>query len=164
MPLLGLHRNYSNAQEYTDKLKTYVEKIRKEHKRKKEQKIRSNLTYINKKRVNKVFQPGDIVLLQNLHLTANRGVKAASTPGVVLEICSSGKSALVQSLLTSRVVKYSFSYLKKMTKPMFAQLPELWQRKVTQTTQVPPIDFPSQGTEADDSQDTQRSGDSHGEL
>ena len=117
--LLSLNRDYSNVNEYMERLTHYVERIRKEHKKRKERRIRSNLAYINKKRLNKNLAVRDIVLLQNLHLSPNRGMKAAGTPGIILDVCKSGNSALVQSLLTMRVVKYSFTYLKKLTKPLF---------------------------------------------
>ena len=132
--LLTVRRDFSNTKEYMEKLRPYVDKIRCEHKKRKDNRIRSNLSYINKKRSQKNLAVNDVVLLQNLHLSAGRGMKAIASPGIIIDVCKSGNAALVQSLLTERVVKYNFTYLKKITKPLFAQLPETWQIKVREAT------------------------------
>ena len=149
--LLALDENLTNTQEYFFKLKEFVEAARRQHKRKKDLRIKSNLLYINKRRTKKDFKIGDVVLLQNLHLSAGRGLKMTGTPGVILEICKSGKSALVQSLSTNRILKYNFSYLKKVSKPVFSRLPDDWKRKIEEIAENDAQGLPSQGSTQTDS-------------
>ena len=94
------------------------------------------------------------MLLQNLHLSAGRGLKMSGTPGTILEICKSGKSALVQSLSTNRVVKYNFSYLRKVSKPIFSRLPDDWKRKIEELSDNDAQGIPLQGSVQTDSDET----------
>ena len=111
--LLELNMDYSNTKEYFEQLKPYVDRIRSQFKKKKENRIKYNLSYINKKRSKKDFIVGDLVTLQSLHQAVARGMRAIGAPGIILDICKSGKSALVENILTNRIVKYNFSYLKR---------------------------------------------------
>ena len=95
--------------------------------------IQRNLSYINRRRVTKNFQQGDIVLIQSVALAANNAGRCTYRPAIVLDITRSGTCALVQALGSSRVLKYHFTYMKKLTRPLFAQLPDNWQREVTES-------------------------------
>ena len=141
--LIGLKADYSNTKEYFEKLKPYVENIRAQFKKKKEQRIKSNLLYINKRRGKKDFVTGDLVILQSLHLAAGRGMRAIGAPGIILDICKSGKSALVENILTNRVAKYNFSYLRRISTPIFAKLPDRWKDQIQKIHGAAPRDSTS---------------------
>ena len=100
--------------EFVDKQIPYLNKVRQVHKKRKLDRIQRNLLYINKKRANKRFVPGDLVLFQNVTLSAGRGTRATYKPAIILDICKSNNAALIQDLGTKRVIKYSFSHLKKV--------------------------------------------------
>ena len=106
--LLELNMDYSNTKEYFEQLKPYVDRIRSQFKKKKENRIKYNLSYINKKRTKKDFIVGDLVILQSLHQAVARGMRAIGAPGIILDICKSGKSALVENILTNKIVEYNF--------------------------------------------------------
>ena len=122
--------DFSNKKEYFEKFKPHVDKIRSQFKKKKEQRIKSNLLYINKKRGKKNFIVGDLVILQSLHLTAGRGMRAIGAPGIILDICKSGRSALVENILTNRIAKYNYSYLRRITTPILTRLPDNWKSEI----------------------------------
>ena len=151
--LLELEQDYANTKEYFDRLKPHVENIRAQFKKRKEQRIKSNLLYINKKRTKKNLLTGDLVILQNLHLTKGMGMRAIGSPGIILEICKSGKSALVQNLLTQRIVKYNLSFLRRVTKPLFAKLPDDWKEQIVGTTRKEPRDSSSSESQFGNSQE-----------
>ena len=151
--LIELRTDYSNTKEYMDQLKPFIEGVRKQHKKKKEQRIKSNLLYINKRRGKKDFVTGDAVILQSLHLTSGRGMKAIGAPGLIIDICKSGKSALVENILTHRVVKYNFSYLKRITTPILSKLPDEWKRRIEEISEAAPRDSSSQETQDGGSQE-----------
>ena len=114
---------------------------------------KSNLLYINKKRTKKNLLTGDLVILQNLHLTKGMGMRAIGSPGIILEICKSGKSALVQNLLTQRIVKYNLSFLRRVTKPLFAKFPDDWKEQIVGTTRKEPRDSSSSESQFGNSQE-----------
>ena len=49
---------------------------------------------------------------------------------VVLDICKSKSSALVQFINTKRVVKCHFSYIRKLISPLLRRLPDEWKSDV----------------------------------
>lgn len=78
-----------------------------------------------------------------MHLTAGRGMRAIGAPGIILDICKSGKSALVQNILTHRIAKYNFSYLRRITTPILTRLPENWKNEIKNLDRVCPRDSSS---------------------
>ena len=151
--LLELDQDYANTREYVEHLKPHVENIRAQFKKRKEQRIRSNLLYINKRRAKKDLVSGDLVILQSLHLTKGMGMRAIGTPGIILEICKSGKSALVENLLTQRIVKYNLSFLRRVTKPMFAKIPDDWKSQIIGAERATPRDSSSSESHFGESQE-----------
>ena len=150
--LLKLDPDYSNTKEYFEQMKPHVDKIRAYYKRRKDQRILSNLLYLNKRKRKKELVVGDVVIIQSLHLTAGRGVRATGSPGIILDICSSKKSALVENLLTGRIVKYNFSYLRRLTKPLFAKLPDNWKREIEKLNRADPRETSSSERDLEGSQ------------
>ena len=142
--LITLKRDLSNIDEYIKELLPYVEQIRKVHRARKIDRIHRNLRYINRSRRTKTFNPGDLVLIQNLKLAANRVGRSTYRPATVLDITKSKSCALVQALGSNRVLKYHFTYIKPLIRPLFNKLPNEWQRQVLQATQGRLRELPSQ--------------------
>lgn len=74
-------------------------------------------------------------------------------PGTLLEVNKSENSALIQTFHTRRVIKSNFTFVRKLIKPLFIQLPEEWQKLVKDSLRQAGNEethFDSQG-ESDDS-------------
>ena len=132
-----------------------MEGVRKTHRARKLNRIYRNLNYINKKRVNKTFQQGDLILIQDVALAANNAGRCTYRPAIVLDITQSGNCALVQTLGTNRVLKYHFTYMKKLTRPLFAQLPENWQGQIISSLDRRVEDLSSQEMEDEEQEESQ---------
>ena len=145
--LITLKKDLSNIDDYVKKLIPYVEQIRKTHRERKIDRIYRNLRYVNRNRKTKTFNPGNLVLLQDVTLAKNRVGRCTYRPATVLEITKSNSCALVQTLGTNRVLKYHFTYIKHLTKPLFNKLPQGWQTQVIEVTQGNLQDSPSQGAD-----------------
>ena len=128
-----------------ESLKQKLSIIRKEHIKRKLDRIDRNLFYINKKRINKKFKAGDLILYQNVRLQGQKASRCIYTPGIILEINKSGNSANIQSLITKRIIKYNFSFIKKITKPLFYKLPPTWKKLILESVRRPE-EIPSQDT------------------
>ena len=145
--LITLKTDLSNMDEYVRHLVPHVEQIRKEHKARKIDRIYRNLRYINRSRQTKKFSPGDVVLLQDCKIASNKVGRSTYRPATVLDITKSNSCAIVQALGTNRVLKYHFTYIKPLTKPLFYKLPRGWQEKVVEATHGRVQDSPSQEIE-----------------
>ena len=141
--LISLNIDASNIDEYIEKLRPYVERIRKIHKARKIDRIYRNLRYINRSRKTKVFHPGDLILIQDVRIMGNRAGRSTYRPAIVLDITKSNSCALVQTLGSNRVLKYHFTYIKLLTRPLFNQLPIGWQDQILEATQGSVRDSPS---------------------
>ena len=128
--LITLNKELTNVDEYVEKLIPFVEKVRKDHRKRKLDRVYRNLSYINRNKTTKTFEPGDVVLIQDVRLIANKAGRCTYRPAIVLDITKSKSCALVQALESNRVLKYHFTYIKPLTKPLFLKLPEHWQNKV----------------------------------
>ena len=113
------------------------------HKARKIDRIYRNLRYINRSRKTKVFHPGDLILIQDVRIMGNRAGRSTYRPAIVLDITKSNSCALVQTLGSNRVLKYRFTYIKLLTRPLFNQLPIGWQDQILEATQGSVRDSPS---------------------
>ena len=151
--LLTFKKDFSDVPEYISQLEKFIEEARKIHRKRKIQRIHHNLNYINSKRNTKNFKPGDLVLVQDINLVGQRNARTLYFPGTLLEVNKSENSALIQTFHTRRVIKSNFTFVRKLIKPLFIQLPEEWQKLVKDSLRQAGNEethFDSQG-ESDDS-------------
>ena len=132
-----------------DALVPYVESARQKHRKRKLDRIFHNLSYINRNRATKTFKAGDVVLIQDVRLIANKVGRSTYRPAIILDITKSNSCALVQALGSNRVLKYHFTYIKPLTKPLFLKLPSNWQNEILEATQVDFEDSTGQDMEFD---------------
>ena len=129
-----IDENYSNPREYVESMIKRVEEIRAQYIKRKARKARSNLHYLNKTRRGRTFAEGDVVLYKNVHLQKSSSTsKILYKPAIITEILPSKVHANIQSLVTSKILKYSFLYLKKINKMSQVSeipLPMEWQRRL----------------------------------
>ena len=119
---------------------TKTQEHRKIFLRNKSKKSRDNMYYINKRRKALDFSTGYVVMYKFLHLQ-----KVCSTqkvlyhPAVITYIYPSNTHCDIQSLVTDRKLKYSFTYLKpfkELSNSMRYTLPTSWQQKIKEKLSI----------------------------
>ena len=102
--------------------------------RNKSKKSKDNLYYINRRRKARDFSAGDVVMYKFLHLQKGSSTqKVLYHPAVITYIYPSNTHCDIQSLVTDRKLKYSFTYLKpfkELSSSMKYTLPTSWQQKI----------------------------------
>ena len=131
---IKVHSDFANYQEYIEDVRQQIEKIRSQFAKAKRDKIKSNLYYINKRRKPRIFEEGCVCLYRNIHLQKQMGTnRILYKPCIVIENLPSGTHCFIQSLVSNRILKYSYQYLKPI-KSLNAlsriSLPLEWQEKI----------------------------------
>ena len=78
--------------------------------------------------------------------------KVLYQPVIILEVLPSKVHAYIQSLVTKRILKYSFSYLKKikdLNQLSRLSLPEEWQRLISDATHQKQVRTPRRMSESE---------------
>ena len=78
-----------------------------------------------------------MVLYKNVRLEGLKASRCIYTPGIILEVNESKNNCSIQSIITNRIVKYNFSFLKKVTKPIFYKLPSSWKGPILEAVRKP---------------------------
>ena len=152
--LLSFNHDLEDIDAYMGRLTTFIQEARKTHKKRKTARMLHNLRYINHRRSPKTFQPGDLVLCQNINLVGCRTARTLYFPGILLEINKSQNLALIQTFHTKRIIKCNFSFVRKLIKPMFLKLPEDWQAEIIRSIREKVgRDFSSDDSDAEISQE-----------
>ena len=75
-----------------------------------------------------------MVLYKNVHINRGAGTsRVLYKPGVIVETLLSGTHCCIQSLISRRILKYSYSYLKPfkdLSQLSRIALPNAWQEKI----------------------------------
>ena len=112
---IKLHVDFENYRAYIEDVQEKIGKIRKQFAKAKREKIKSNLFYINKRRRPGAFEEGCVCLYRNVHLQKQAGTnRILYKPCIVIENLPSGTHCFIQSLVSNRILKYSYQYLKKI--------------------------------------------------
>ena len=87
-------------------------------------KAEQNKIYLNKKTDKRNFEIGEVVFYQNLVLEANKTTKLANIgPAIVLKICTSSQTAVIQHILNKLISKQHFTHLIKYKQFLTTPLP-----------------------------------------
>ena len=131
---IKLHVDFSNFREYVENVRENIDRMRRQFTKAKIEKIKSNLFYINKRRKPRKFDEGTVCLYKNVHLERGMGSnRILYKPCIVIENLRSGTHCFIQSLVSNRILKYSYQYLKpirNLNSLSRLSLPLDWQEKI----------------------------------
>ena len=133
---IELGNDYANYETYIKDVFTKIREIRKQHVKAKTNKIRSNLNYINKRRKNRKFEVGSLCFYKNLRVQKGMSIdRILYKPGIIIENLPSGTHCYIQSLVSNKILKYSFQYLKPvkdLSRLSRLALPLEWQKLIVE--------------------------------
>ena len=96
--------------------------------------------YMTKRRKARDFSAGDVVMYKFLHLQKESSTqKVLYHPAVITYIYTSNTQCNIQSLVTDRKLKYSFTYLKhfnELSSSMRYTLATSWQQKIKENLSI----------------------------
>ena len=131
---IKLNEDLSNFEECIRITLRKLKQIRAQHRKAKALKIKNNLTYINQRKKKRTFEEGQVILYKNVHISRGAGTsRILYKPGVIVETLLSGTHCCIQSLISGRILKYSYSYLKPfkdLSQLSRISLPREWQEKI----------------------------------